>query len=67
VDFYKDKKQNLAISIDEENMLVYLYDCTDNLVNMESEGILQELDADTYDEVNKHFNTDISKYGVKKI
>jgi len=67
---YKDRDRKFAIIPDYENNIFLMYDCnSEGVINMETEGILREINQETLSKLESFFKIDIvsEKYGIKII
>lgn len=56
-----------AIKLDEENKLLFAYDIKDNIIDEQSEGILNEVNELMYQKIASHFHIKPEDFGVQMV
>jgi len=71
LEFYEDKdismpysKFDMLVRIDRENLDIYAYDYIDELIDINSEGILREAHPELFRAIESYFDISLKEYGV---
>lgn len=64
-EIYLNKHYKVAVKLDIENELLFMYDLNDGEIDYASQGILQTVNKELGTEIEKYFNIDLIEYGVE--
>jgi len=71
LEFYKDRdismpyrEFDMLVRIDRDNLDIYAYDYIDELIDINSEGILREAHPELFSAIESYFNISLKEYGV---
>lgn len=58
------KLYSLAIKLDSDNNQLLAYDCSNNLINYSSEGILNEVNSEIAEKIEQRFDINLMEFGI---
>jgi len=64
-EIYLDKHYKVAVKLDTENELLFMYDLNNGEIEYASQGILSTVNRELGTELEKYFNIDLIEYGVE--